>query len=93
MNKVDRIIHGIETSYNLNEGSIKSRSRTRTVAYARAKAMYWVRKELGFSYTEVGEIFNRDHSTVVHACKKIQEEMDDGDTIRLFSSHINGNHN
>lgn len=31
--------------------------------------MYLMRNRLGMSYSEIAEVFSRDHTTVMHACK------------------------
>lgn len=48
--------------------------RARTAQVAAARRECWIHmKELGFSYPEIGRIWNRDHSTVMHAIKDCLE--------------------
>ena len=49
---------------------IMGKSRSQTVALARAYAMKRIYTELPVSYPEVGYFFRRHHTTVMHAAKK-----------------------
>lgn len=39
------------------------------IVKARHNAMLAVREKLGLSYTVIGELFDRDHSTVIYGCR------------------------
>ena len=49
--------------------------RTRLFVQARHVAMYLLRTDLGMSLPEIGERLNRDHTTVLHACRKVEEKL------------------
>ena len=51
-----------------------SQNRSKDVAYPRQMAMYMIRQELEYSFPDIAKIFKRDHTTVMHACNKIEEE-------------------
>lgn len=53
-----------------------SRGRAR-VALARQVAMYLSHVGFGLSLTEVGRLFERDRTTVAHACSVIEDRRDD----------------
>lgn len=59
---------------------IKGVARERYISEARAQCMYRVHKlRPDISFPRLGKIFHRDHSTVMHACRKIaQREIEDG---------------
>lgn len=60
--------------YNLNVEDFKSRRRTRNVAIPRQVAMYICRELTDASLPKIGQEFGgRDHTTVIHACDKIKE--------------------
>ena len=65
------IIREVEQFFLLPNGRILKYDRKLTTAQARAIAMYLCRYFNEYSYFELAEIFDRDHSTVVHNCKKI----------------------
>lgn len=58
--------------------SLRSSTRGRAhVALARQTAMYLAHVVCGLSLTEVGRIFDRDRTTVSHACALIEDRRDD----------------
>jgi chromosomal replication initiation ATPase DnaA len=57
---------------------LKSASRGRAeAAFARQVAMYLDHVSCGHSLTEVGNLFERDRTTVAHACKLVEDRRDD----------------
>ena len=53
---------------------ILSKRRSRSVARPRQMAMFLAKELTNYSLPEIGEAFGgRDHTTVIHACKKITE--------------------
>ncbi|MCL6447976.1 MAG: chromosomal replication initiator protein DnaA [Armatimonadetes bacterium] len=62
--------------YSLRPEDLRSKKRTREIAFPRQVAMYLARKLLDASLPKIGEEFGgRDHSTVVHAIEKITEQI------------------
>ena len=49
------------------------------IARARQVAMYIAHVGIGLSLTEVGQMFQRDRTTVAHACQVVEEGRDDRD--------------
>lgn len=63
--------------YNLEVNDIQTKSRKRVVVQARQVAMYLARKYTKNSLTAIGELIgNRDHATVLHACKTVAEQSE-----------------
>jgi chromosomal replication initiator protein len=50
------------------------RSRRRKIARARQFAM-WAARQHGMSFSEIGSFFDRDHTTVMHACRAVEARM------------------
>ncbi len=50
---------------------LQSRSRKRTIAFPRQVAMYLCRKHTEDTLADIGKVFRRDHSTVMHAVKVV----------------------
>ena len=70
----DEIIHRVRVYYGLPESvSIKSRRRAPHVVAPRLVAMYLVRQYTSLSFPQIGRIFERDHSTVLSACRTVRE--------------------
>lgn len=62
--------------FQLTFDDLVGTSRTKNIAMARQIAMYMAREMTSLSLVDIGEIFGgRDHSTVMHACRKISSEM------------------
>ena len=62
--------------FNLKLGELKSKKRTRNIALPRQMAMYLCRKHTSTSFPTIGDKFGgRDHSTVIHASKSIEEKI------------------
>ena len=60
--------------YNIKISDILSKRRSRSVARPRQMAMLLAKELTNYSLPEIGESFGgRDHTTVIHACKKINE--------------------
>jgi chromosomal replication initiator protein len=72
------IIKKIISFYDLSENEILGHSRKKELVKPRQIVMYLLRNELKYSYTNIAEkMGNRDHTTVIHACKKITKEIED----------------
>ena len=70
----DIIVRQCASEYGVKVDWIKSRRRSRVVAWARQKAMYRIYLELNWSLPMVGRYFNVDHTTVLYAIKKLEKE-------------------
>ena len=70
------VIKKIASFYDLSESELFGHSRKKELVKPRQVAMYVLREELKYSYTNIAEkIGHRDHTTVIHAYKKIEEEI------------------
>lgn len=73
---VDNIQRKVASHFDLRILDLKAKKRNRAVAYPRQIAMYLTRSLTDFSLPEIGESFGgRDHTTVMHACEKIQGNL------------------
>ena len=60
--------------YNIKLSDLLSKRRSRSITRPRQMAMALTKELTNHSLPEIGEAFNgRDHTTVLHACKKITE--------------------
>ncbi len=75
MNNPQGVLSIVEDYYNVPIGSIESRCRTRTVADARAMAMYVLKQRSTYSYEELSRMFKRDVSGIKKNCKKIVKAL------------------
>jgi chromosomal replication initiator protein len=71
----DEIFKAVCAHYKLKIADIKSKRRNRAVALPRQVAMYLARESGKLSYPEIGAACAKDHSTVIHAVKKLEKEL------------------
>lgn len=70
---VVRIVAGF---YNIDEQSIYAKTRRKEVVRPRQIIMYILREDFSISYPSIGEkMGGRDHTTVIHSCEKMKNEV------------------
>ncbi len=80
---IENIQKEVAEFYKLRVSDLLSRRRTRTIARPRQMAMALSKELTEHSLPEIGEAFGgRDHTTVLHACRKIDELCDTDGRIR-----------
>ena len=71
---IDNIQRTVAEYYKIRMSDLLSKRRTRSVARPRQLAMALAKELTSHSLPEIGDAFGgRDHTTVLHACKKVQE--------------------
>jgi chromosomal replication initiator protein len=69
---IDTIQKKVADYFNIGLSDMRTKKRTKQIAYPRQIAMYLVRKLTDYSLSEIGDYFGgRDHTTILHAFKKI----------------------
>ena len=86
-------ILGIQTAvanyYNTTVDTLKSKKRSKNIAYPRQIAMYLCRSLTDESFPRIGlEFGGRDHSTVMHACEKIKKDLIDNGQLKEIIDEI-----
>ena len=80
---VDAVIDAASKVYRVPVDKITSASRSRPLVDARQAAMYVTRQTSDLSYPEIARAFGgRDHTTVLHAVRKIEQLMGERDDVR-----------
>jgi chromosomal replication initiator protein len=74
--------------FGLKLSDLKSNSRRRSVVMARDAAVFLARRLTNKSLQEVGEFFGgRDHTTIMHSCRKLEEAVSrDAETRDMLES-------
>ena len=86
---IESIQNLVALHYNLNIQEMLSSRRSRSLAIRRQIAMYLSKQHTTNSLTEIGIKFsNRDHTTVIHAVKKIEELIRKDNEIKHSISEI-----
>lgn len=71
-----QIFKNVSDFYEIKIDDLYDKSRKKNLVKPRQIAMYLLREELGYSYSNIGEkLGKRDHTTVIHACGKINNEI------------------
>ena len=73
---IEEIQKAVAAHYGLKIADLKSPKRLKTLVLPRQVAMYLSRQMTSLSYPDIGEKFGgKDHSTIIHAIKKIEKNL------------------
>ena len=85
----DYIQEEVAKYFNINKKDLKSSKRSNNIAYPRQIAMYLCRELANMSFPKIGEDFgNRDHTTVMHGCNKIEKEIENNTNTKLIVESV-----
>ena len=77
--RMDNIQRTVAEYYKIKNSDMLSKRRNRNIARPRQMAMYLAKQLTNHSLPEIGEAFGgRDHTTVLHACRRIKKLMEEG---------------
>ena len=85
---IDDIVETVCHHYNVTVTAVNSKSRKRDYVVARQVTMYLAQKYTKMPASRIGKLVgNRDHSTVIHSCIKVEERLkiDSGFSDELVS--------
>ncbi len=78
--------------YNVSEKKLLGKGRQMEIVIARHVAMYLCRELTNSSLISIGKHFgNRDHSTVIHACKTIENKMKTDESLTTRIKNLKAN--
>lgn len=87
---VDVIQRTVADYFNLSPNELKGKKRTRQVAFPRQIAMFIAREITEASMTDIGlEFGGRDHTTVMHACQRVESRMRTDPTLEDVLQTLN----
>lgn len=69
--QVALIVAAVARHFGVGELELLARSKSKTTVFARQVAIYLTLQILNLSYPEIGRQFDRDHTTAIHACRRI----------------------
>ena len=80
---IESIQTAVAKHFRLKAADFKSNSKQRSVARPRQIAMYLIRKYTSLGFKEIGHYFgNRDHTTIMHACREIEKKIDSEQDVK-----------
>lgn len=86
----DTIVETVCSQYNIEPSLLYSKTRKREVADARQLVMMLAKKHTKMSSTNIGLKLDRNHATVLHACKAIEERISVDKDFRALVGKIEG---
>ena len=88
------IISQVCKFYSVDETVLRGTLKNKGTTEARQMAIYLIRKLTNLSLPDIGKEFNRDHSTVLYAIRKVEASLKAGDSnlqnnVRDITANIN----
>lgn len=72
----EKIISAVCKFYSISEDDIANKRRNKEVVQPRQIAMYLLKAEMNYSYPKIATCLGKkDHTTIMHGCKKIEKEV------------------
>lgn len=90
---VGGILRRTAEHYGIRIADILSRKRSGSIARARQVAMYLARKDTQLTFKEIGDIFGRDHGTVIWAVQAIEHLATQREMQNTLAALTLDNHN
>ena len=85
----DFIKETVAKYFSIEKDDFSGNKRSNDIAFPRQIAMYLCREVANMSYPQIGIDFGgRDHSTVMHACKKIEKEVKEKNNTKLIVDSV-----
>jgi chromosomal replication initiator protein len=73
---VQDVVKTISSFYGVEEASIYEKTRRKEVVRPRQVIMYLLREDFHISFPTIGDkMGGRDHTTVIHSCEKIKNDL------------------
>ncbi|HVU06494.1 MAG TPA: chromosomal replication initiator protein DnaA [Candidatus Paceibacterota bacterium] len=86
---VKDVVKIVSDFYNIEENNIYEKTRKKEVVKPRQVIMYLLREDMNISYPSIGEkLGGRDHTTVIHSCEKIKEDIKSNQVLLQELNHI-----
>ena len=86
---IQQILDAVTKYYGVKASDLLGKRRNKSVAFPRQVCMFLARRHTRFSLEEIGGQFGgRDHTTVLHAFRKIDEDMRNDREIARQINHI-----
>ena len=79
----EQILTAVARHFKVSTEQLTGPSRARAVSVPRQLAMYLIRRETGASLPAIGELLGgRDHTTILHGCTKIGNQIEADEALR-----------
>jgi chromosomal replication initiator protein len=86
---VEQIQKIVADHFHVSENSLRAKTRKQEIVFPRQIAMYLAKNFTRASLKTIGLHFGgRDHSTIIHACKTINEALDNDESMRVHVEEL-----
>jgi chromosomal replication initiator protein len=86
---MDMVLRAVAERFSLTPANLKQKSNMQQIAYPRQIAMFLIRDLTQASLPEIGRLFNKHHTTVLHSIQKIERQRNhDAELNNLLHSLI-----
>ncbi|MCQ2413196.1 MAG: chromosomal replication initiator protein DnaA [Clostridia bacterium] len=82
---VEKILGIVASKFGITPDDLRSKKKTDTVAKARHVAIYLIRNLTNMSLNDIGDIFSRDHSTVMSSISRVETNIR---TVKNYEAEI-----
>ncbi len=72
---IDAILKAVSQTFEVKVSDLKDKGRSKNIVLPRQMAMYLAKEFVNESLTTLGSAFGKTHSTVLHACKNIEQKV------------------
>ena len=84
---VDKIIDYVANAFGVSAADIKSDKRQGAINLARQICMYVIKEVTSLTLQDIGSVFGKNHSTVLHSISAVKEKMDDNPQAKSVISN------
>ncbi len=84
----EHILECVSKYFNINIKELTSRKRNKEIVSARQISMYLITEMLSMPLAAIGQIFGKDHATVLYAKNKIEEDMKKNKKLKIQVNDI-----
>jgi chromosomal replication initiator protein len=79
----DHVVKAVASAFGVPPERLLGRDRSREAALPRQVAMYLLREDANVSLPQIGQALGgRDHTTVMYACEKVADMLEEDDRLR-----------
>lgn len=82
MISAEDVVHIVSEYYNVEKDHIYKKTRRKEIVKPRQIIMYLLREDFNISYPTIGQkLGGRDHTTVIHSCEKIKNDLKENNML------------
>ena len=86
---VDKIFSAVYDKYGVSKEEIKGKNRVKRITWARQVTIYLIREITELSFPDIGEIVDKDHSSVMYSYEQVGKKITSNPMIELEINELN----